>query len=74
MGAVARFERDFEGGAEPRAIDAPHWIRVYRELIGEVEAIAAAHPEHAARLLQTSHRFRQRLEFWVRLRDSEAAG
>ena len=74
MRRAGRLVRDIEGGVEPRSIDAPHWIRVYSELIREVDDIASRHPEHAASLLAASRRLRGRLEFWKRLLDAEAAG
>ena len=67
MTTEARLARVMEGDHEPAAIDAPHWVRVYQELITELRDIVAEHPDQAAGLTPALQEFEHRLRFWDHL-------
>jgi hypothetical protein len=56
-----------EGDEEPRAIDAPHWVRVYQEMISEVRDMVAAHADQPDGLQAALEEFEHRLAFWQSL-------
>jgi hypothetical protein len=56
--------RSMEGDEEPRAIDAPHWVRVYQEMIAEVSAMVDDHPDQSDGLQAALQEFERRLGFW----------
>lgn len=60
----ARLARVIEGDHEPAAIDAPHWVRVYQELVTELRDIVAHHPDQAVALAPAMEEFEHRLRFW----------
>jgi hypothetical protein len=57
--AVREIVEIIEGGQQGRQ-DAPHWVRVYTELIGTLEGYRPAVPGLAHRVAQ----FRERLAYW----------
>lgn len=63
----SRLARVIEGEREPQAIDAPHWIRVYTELIAEIRTLAAEHPDQRPGLTRALGEFESRLDFWRHL-------